>query len=125
MDKIKVTARIPANKEKGTKEQVMTVEVPFAATAKEAIQVYGDEAVLTNARANAVVSIQALMRSRMKAGKTAEEVAKELSEYKMGVSMRKTSDPIETTLKKAESMSDEQLAALIAKLQSKVKNKAA
>jgi len=125
MEKIKVTARIPANKEKGIKEQTMTVEVPFASTAEEAIKAYGDQAVLTNARANAVVSIQALMRSRMRAGKTAEEIAKELAEYKMGVSMRKTSDPIETTLKKAENMSDEQLAALIAKLQSKVKNKAA
>jgi len=122
MEKIKVTARIPANKEKGIEARSMTVEVPFASTADEAIKVYGDQAVLTNARANAVVVVQALMRSRMRANKTAEEVAKELADWKMGVSMRKTTDPIEATLKKADNMDEAQLADLIAKLKAKVKN---
>ncbi len=129
MQPLSITARVPAKKAQpaegdkpavpATPEMTATVPVPFPETAKEAIDVYSDTAVLSNMRANATVVLQALVRSRLRNKKTVKDIEKELVDWKMGISTRKISDPVESSMKTAENMSDEQIDDLMAKLRKK------
>ena len=75
MSDLTVAAKVPANKEKGTKELgPCIVTVPTGATAAEMIQMFGDEGVKSNAEANWTVTLQSNIRSGLKKGKTPETI---------------------------------------------------
>lgn len=120
MEKVQITAKISENKEKGVKAQTATINVPFAANHKEALAIYGPEAVFSNAKANAIIGLQSFIRGRLRAGVKVADIESSLKDWKMGVSQRKSADPVASTLKKAENMSKEQLDDLIAKLKGKL-----
>jgi len=91
---LKVSATDPG-KVKG--EQVRearsaTIEVQTGETAKESINMFGDEAVHTNSNANWVVTIQGGIRRLLIAGKSQDEIQKEIGETKMGVSRVRSAD---------------------------------
>lgn len=85
MKEVQITAKVPANKEKGTKEMSCTVGVQYAETAKEAIEAYGEDALLSNALANWRVTIQSNIRSALKRGEAPAEIQNRLAAAKMGV----------------------------------------
>ena len=85
---LKVTAKDPGL-EKGKKVREpssATIEVQTGETAKESIDLFGDEAVLSNSNANWVVTLQGGVRRMLVAGKSQAEIQKEIGGSKMGVS---------------------------------------
>lgn len=85
MKKVSVEATVPANKEKGVKEMKAAISVNYAETVAEALKMFGEEAVLSNAFANWRVTLQANIRGGLKRGETPEAIQKRLAEAKMGV----------------------------------------
>jgi hypothetical protein len=95
MKALSVSAQVPANKEKNTPQLgPVTVTVQTGETAAEKIQMFGDEAVSSNADANWVVTLQSNIRAGLKKGETQDQVQARLASAKMGVSAKgATVDP--------------------------------
>jgi hypothetical protein len=117
--KLQVTAKVPANKEKGTPELgPCPIEVTTGATAAEMIQMFGDEAVKSNADANWVVTLQGNIRSGLKKGETPEQIQARLRDAKMGVSVKGVSvDPVQAYLARFQSATPEEQKKMLAELQ--------
>ena len=64
-----------------------TVVVNFPTTVEEAVQAYGEEALLSNAFANWRVTLQANIRNSLTAGATQEQIQDKLKDAKMGVAV--------------------------------------
>jgi len=115
----KVSATDPG-KEKGQQVREKSsaeIEVQTGETAKEAIELFGDEAVLSNANANWVVTLQSGIRRMLVAGKSQEEIQKEIGTSKMGVSRAKTGVSAQVAIKKQwANWSDEERKKFIADL---------
>ena len=124
--KMSVTAKVPANKEKGTAELgPASISVITGATAKEMIEMFGDEAVKTNAQANWTVALQSAIRSGLKKGETPEQIQVRLGTAKMGISVKgATVDPKQAYEASFMSMSSEEQIAEIKKLQARAAEKA-
>ena len=117
---LKVSATDPG-KEKGEqvrKASSATIEIQTGGTAKEAIEMFGDEAVLSNANANWVVTLQSGVRRMLVAGKSQEEIQKEIGTSKMGVSRARVADPTAAIKSKWKTWTDEERAAFIKELKS-------
>ena len=118
-EKLSVTAKVPANKKKGTKELgPATIVVNSGKTAKEMIEMFGDDAVKTNATANWVVTIQSNIRAGLKKGETQEQIQARLADAKMGVAAKGVKvDPIQAYLATFQSATPEEQKKLHADLQ--------
>jgi len=91
-----VSAKVPADVEKGIEEKVASVAVTFADTLKEAGEMFGEEAVLSNAFANWRVTLQGNIRSSLRKGETGESLSARLTGAKMGVAQTGGKvDPVE------------------------------
>ena len=90
-----VTAKVPANKENETPELGPTsITVNTGETAKEMIEMFGDEAVKTQAQGAWVVTLQGNIRSGLRKGETQEQMQARLGTAKMGISSKgATVDP--------------------------------
>lgn len=87
--KLSISAQVPENKEKGTPQLgPATVVVQSGKTAAELIQMFGDEAVKTNALAHWVVTIQNNIRGGLRHGETQEQMQARLGDAKMGVAQK-------------------------------------
>ena len=85
-----VTANVPAKKDKATGKELTkamsgTVIVQFPTTLKEAGEVFGEEACLSNMSANWKVVLQGNIRTKLKKGVLQDQIAKDLAGAKMGV----------------------------------------
>lgn len=107
---------------KVNKEATVTVSVPE--TAEEAIQMYGGEAVKSNALRNWVVTLQAGVRRGLEKGKSEAELKEVFKSAKMGaVTMVGGGivDPLQAALAKSATMTPEELQAFIKQLQAQAK----
>lgn len=87
--KLTVTAMIPANEKKGTRQLgPTTIEVDAGETAAESIKMFGDDAVNSNANANWVVTLQGNIRAGLKKGETQKQLQARLGGAKMGVAQK-------------------------------------
>ena len=93
-----------------------TAYVQTAETAKEAIELFGDEAVVSNANANWRITLQGAIRRYLKAGKTSKEIQELLKSAKMGVTLERVSDPKAALLAKWGTMSEAERQELLAAL---------
>lgn len=122
-EKLSVTAKVPENKEKGIKEMVAAINVNVGTTAKELIEMFGDEAVKTNAIANWVVTLQGNIRSGLRRGESPESIQTRLGNAKMGVAAKGVKvDPKQAYLAAFASMTPQEQAAEIKKLTERAAN---
>lgn len=97
-------------------DQEVTVPFDFGKDLAEMSGKFGEEVTFTNARANMKITLQGVIRRQIEAGKTAEEIASSLSDWKPGVQMERTVDPIAVARKAMNTMSDDEKQAFIEKL---------
>jgi len=116
--KEQVNATVPANKEKGTKEKSATINVNYAATIAEAVQMFGEVAMLSNAFANWKVTLQSNIRNGLKRGETQEQIQVRLQDAKMGIVTKGALvDPVQAYVAKFQSATPEDQKKMLAELQ--------
>ncbi len=109
------TQEVSAKSPKLERETTAYVEVPE--TVEEAVEVFGGDAINSNATANWVVTLQAAMRRMHTAGKTDEEIVEAMASAKMGVATSGGRiDPIQASLAKFKTMNTEEQADYLEKL---------
>lgn len=115
-----ISAKVPANKEKGTPEVSGQVTIAMPETIEEAVKAYGAEAVLSNAIGNWTLSIQAAIRSAIKRNEPTESYQTRISQAKMGVTLRSPAvDPHQAFLAMFQNSDPAKQAELIKQLQEK------
>lgn len=120
MIKQRVTANVPANEKKGTKALSATVEVNYSDKIDEAVQMFGAEAILTNAFANWRVTLQSNIRSALKRGETQEQIQERLKDAKMGVAQQGVKvDPVQAYIARFQNATPEEQKKMLAELQKK------
>lgn len=106
---------VSAKSPKLERESLCYVEVPE--TVEEAIEVFGSDAVNSNAISNWVVTLQAAVRRMHTAGKTEEEIQTAMASAKMGVATSGGRiDPIQASLAKFKTMNEEEQQEYLNKL---------
>lgn len=96
--KLSITAQVPEKKKDGKVVQPalgpVTITVDTGETAKEMIEMFGDEAVKTNAQGGWVVTVQGNIRAGLKKGENQDQIQARLGPAKMGISTKgATVDP--------------------------------
>lgn len=128
-EKLSVTAQIPEKKDasgKVTSKQLgpATIVVETGKTAKEKIELFGDEAVSTNADANWVVTLQGNVRAGLKKGETQEQIQARLGAAKMGVAQKGAKvDPKQAYLAMFQSATPEEQKKMVAELTARAAQK--
>ena len=126
-EKLTVTAKVPAKKATADKPAVpelgpCTIIVGSGKDAAEMIQMFGGDAVKTNAEANWSVTLQSNIRSGLKKGETPGQIAARLKDAKMGVAQKGVQvDPVQAYLAKFQGATPEEQQKMLAEL----KNRAA
>jgi len=129
MENLTITAKIPAKAAVGDKPATpelgpCTVIVQNGATAKEQIELFGDEAVKTNADASWIVTVQSGIRAGLKRGEAPEQIQERLGSAKMGVASKgATVDPVQAYMAKFATMTPEEQKSEIAKLKERASKK--
>lgn len=109
------TREVSAKSPKLEMETTAFIDVPE--TLAEAEEMYGEEAMLSNALANWCVTLQAGIRRMHVAGKTDEEIQVAMGDAKMGVATSGGRvDPIQASLAKFKTMNPEEQAEYLEKL---------
>jgi len=117
--KKEVTFTLPASNKMNTKGMDLQVSalVDFPDTLQEAIERYGEGAILSNAWAAWRVVLQAAGRRLLAQGKSPEEIQAYFDSVKMGAaSERVKTDPITATVMRFKSMTEEEQAEFLEKL---------
>lgn len=120
-----ITAKVPADEKKGTKEMNGQVTVNYGDTAAECIEMFSDEAVKSNSFANWRVTVQGNIRSALKRGVTPEALQDLLGASKMGVAQAgATVNPVEAYIAQFASATPEKQAEMLKDLQAGAKKRA-
>ena len=117
MKQLSVQARAP----KIDKEA--TISVNYAETVEEAVQMFGEEALLTNAFANWRVTLQAGIRSALASGLEQDAIQKKFADAKMGVAVTGAVDPQAAFIAKFKSAPPEEQAKMLALLKASAAGK--
>lgn len=125
MKPIAIAAKVPKDEKAGKPELTATINVNYVdvdgdpkKAMAEAIQMYGEKAILTNAFANWRVTLQANIRSGLEKGETQAQIQARLADAKMGVAAQGAKvDPKQAFLAQFQSATPEQQKALLAELQ--------
>jgi hypothetical protein len=80
-----ISARVPANEKKGTEEMTAAIVVNYTESLEEAKEMFGEEAILTNAFRNWAVTLQSGIRTALKAGHNVEQIQEKFGSAVMGV----------------------------------------
>lgn len=94
----------------------VTVQFDFGKNLAELTEKFGEDVVFTNARANMKITLQGVIRRYIAAGKTADEIAEVCANWKPGMQMERTVDPIAAARKAMANMDEDARKAFIEKL---------
>lgn len=116
---LSVAAKVPANKEKKTAELgPCTITVTTGKDAEEMTQMFGSEAVKSNAEANWAVTLQSNIRAGLKKGETPEQIQARLKDAKMGVATKGIKvDPVQAYLAQFQGATPVEQKKMLAELQ--------
>ena len=117
MKALQITAK--ASGEEGAPQA--TISINTGGTVEESVEMFGGDAVNSNANANWTVTIQSGMRRLLKTGKSQEEIQASFDNAKMGVALARVSDPSTAILALWPSWDEAKRAEFLKKLQSKKK----
>ena len=124
-EKLTVTAKVPAKKAAGDKPAMpelgpCTIIVSTGKDIKEMEQLFGSEAVKTNAEANWCVTLQGNIRTGLKKGETPDQIAARLATAKMGVAQKGVQvDPVQAYLAKFQGATPAEQQKMLAELKSR------
>ena len=124
MKDVIVDAKVPEKKNSEgriiQKAMIASASVKYAENIKEAVEMFGEEAILTNAFANWRVTLQSNIRGALKKGETVKNIAARLVTAKMGVaSTGGKIDPIQAYLASFESATSEGQKKMLADLKAR------
>lgn len=117
-----VTAKVPAKAAVGDKPAIRelgpcTVIVSTGKDDKEMVQMFGGEAVKTNAEANWAVTIQGNIRSGLRRGELPDAIAARLKDAKMGIAQKGVQvDPVQAYLAKFQGATPQEQQQMLADL---------
>lgn len=94
----------------------VTVTYDFGKNLDEMVEKFGADITFTNARANMKITLQSLIRRYIAAGKTEEEIQSVVNDWKPGMQMERTVDPLSAARKAMANMDEESKQAFIEKL---------
>lgn len=94
----------------------VTIAYDFGKNLDELSAKFGEEVVFTNARANMKITLQGVIRRMIEAGKSQDEISAACVDWKPGVQMERTVDPLVVARKAMAQMDDEAKQAFINKL---------
>lgn len=98
-------------------ERETVIMVNYGENVAESVEMFGDDAVNSNALANWIVTLQAGIRRAHSAGKTDDEIQELLGNAKMGVAVSGGRvDPIQASLAKFKTMNAGEQADYLDKL---------
>lgn len=119
MEKKEVKFSLPASNKANTTGADLEglAYVNYGETVEESVEMFGGDAVNSNAFANWRVTLQAAGRRLLAAGKSQEEIQAAMENAKMGVAMEKQSvDPITAAMMKFKTMTPEEQSEFLEKL---------
>lgn len=124
MEKLVIEAKVPEKKEgdKVVRKQIgpIQISVDTGSTLAEMVQLFGEQAIKTNAEANWTVTIQSNIRARLLKGETAEQIQASLGQAKMGVAVKGAKvDPIQAYMATFAAATPEKQKEMLKELQSK------
>lgn len=124
-EELQATAQVPANKEKGTPQLgPCTITVQTGETIAEMVQMFGMEAVKSNAEANWIVALQSNIRAGLRRGETPEQIQARLKDAKMGVAQKGVKvDPVQAYMAKFATASPEEQQKMLKELQARAAKK--
>ena len=118
-EKMTATAQVPANEKKKTPQLgPVTITVTTGKDLKEMEQLFGGEAVKSNAEANWIVTLQGNIRAGLRRGETPEQIQTRLKDAKMGVASKGAKvDPVQAYLAQFQTATPEEQKKMLAELQ--------
>ena len=112
---------VKAKKKIGDEEVEAVISLDLGEDLEDAITRFGEGVVLSNFQASAKITAQAAMRRYMDAKKSPEEIVALMAEWKPGVTVKRTKDPVADFKAKFAAMTAEEQAAAIADLKDSLK----
>lgn len=110
---------ITATKEVNGDKRQTSIVYDFGDTLDEAVEKFGADVVLSGFVSKSVITAQAAMRRLLESGLSDEEIQEKMNSWRPGVAMERTVDPVAALMGKFGSMSPEEQAELLAKLQAR------
>lgn len=119
-EKKTVQAKVPAKD--GQPEKSASVDVNFATSINEAKEMFGEEAVLSNAFANWKVTLQSNIRTSLKSGQDQKAIQDKLGQSKMGVAIQKGAvDPVQAFMARFATSTPEEQSKMLGELKARAK----
>ena len=112
---------IKAKKKIGDEEIEAVISLDLGEDLEDAITKFGEGVVFSNFQASAKITAQAAMRRYMDAKKSPEEITVLMAEWKPGVTVKRTKDPVADFKAKFAAMNAEEQKAAIAELKDSLK----
>ncbi len=113
------TIEVTAKKKIGDDAREATISVEFGETVEESIEAFTGDVVNSNFIQSAKITAQAAMRRLLELGKSQEEIAATMAEWKPGVQLQRSSDPAAAMLGKFASMTQDEQAQFIQELKAR------
>lgn len=112
---------IKASKKIDNEDKAAAVAYDFGATLEEAIEKFGADVVFTSFKRTAVITGQAAIRRMLEGGKGEEEIVAAMGDWKPGVALTGSIDPVASLISKWDSYTPEKQAEVLAKLKDKTR----